>query len=62
MEKAEVADFHEAIGQDVLKEPAEKLHDVKVSGAWAGTANFTGGEGDSAVLEADDALVGDGDP
>jgi hypothetical protein len=62
MEKAEVSDFHDAVGQDMLEEPAEKLHDVKVSGAWAGTANFTVGEGDRAVLEADDALVGDGDP
>ena len=33
MEKAEVADFHEAVGQDMLEEPAEKLHDVEVGGA-----------------------------
>ena len=33
MEKAAVSDFHEAVGQDMLEEPAEKLHDVKVSGA-----------------------------
>jgi hypothetical protein len=33
MQKAAVADFHKAIGQDVLEEPAEKLPDVKVSGA-----------------------------
>ena len=54
MEKAEMADFHEAIGQDVLKEPAEKLHDVEVGGAWACTAHFPVGEGDRAVLEAHD--------
>ena len=50
MEKAEVADFHEAIGQDMLEEPAEKLHDVEVGGAEAGTAHFPVGEGDGAVL------------
>ena len=33
MEKAKVADFHKAIGQDVLEEPPEKLHDVEVGGA-----------------------------
>jgi hypothetical protein len=32
MEKAEMPDFHEAIGQDMLEEPADKLHGVKVSG------------------------------
>lgn len=55
-------DFHKAIGQDMLKEPTEKLHDVEVGGAWAGTAHFTGGEGDRAVLERDNAAIGDGDP
>ena len=38
-------DFHKAIGQDMLKEPAETLHDVEVGGAWAYTAHFTVGEG-----------------
>jgi len=33
MEKAEMTDFHEAIGQDVREEPAEKFHDVEVGGA-----------------------------
>jgi hypothetical protein len=33
MEQAEVADFHEAVRQDMLEEPAEKLDDVEVSGA-----------------------------
>jgi len=56
-----VADFHEAIGQDVLEEPAEKLHDVELGGTWAGTAYFPVGEGDRAVCERDDAVVGDGD-
>ena len=61
MEKTEVADFHEALGQDVLEEPAEKLHDVELGSTWAGTADFPVGEGDRAVCERDDAAVGDGD-
>ena len=62
MQKAKVTNFHEAIGQDMLEEPADKLHDVEVGGAWACTARFTIGEGDGAVVELDDATVGDGDP
>ena len=54
-------DFHEAIGQDVLEEPAEKFHDVELSGAWARTARVTGGESAGAVCERNDAAVGDGD-
>jgi len=61
LEKAEMADFHKAIRQDVLEEPAEKLHDVEVGGAWACTANFTIGKSDRAILEADKTLVGDSD-
>jgi len=33
MEKAEVADFHEAVRQDMLEKPADKCDDVKVRGA-----------------------------
>ena len=57
-----MTDFHKAIGQDVLEEPAGKLHDVEVGGAWARTAGFTGGEGDGAVFEAHDTAVGESDP
>ena len=60
MEQAEVPDFHKAFGQDVLEEPAEKLHDVELGRAEAGTAHFPGGEGDGTVHEAHDAAVGDG--
>jgi hypothetical protein len=60
MEQAEVANFHEAIGQDVLEEPAEKFHAVEVGRAEACTAHFPGGEGDRAVRKADEAVVGDG--
>ena len=62
MQKAEVADLHKAIGQDMLEEPAEKLHGVAVGGSGACTARLTIGEGDGTVLERDDAAVGDGDP
>jgi hypothetical protein len=55
-------DFHKTIGQDVLEEPAEKLHDVEVGGAWACTAGFTVGEGDGTVFQAHDTAVGDSDP
>ena len=61
MEKAEVADFLQAIRQDMLKEPAEKLHAVEVGSAEVGTADFPVGEGDRAVREADETVVGDGD-
>ena len=62
MEQAEVADFHAAVREHVLEEPAEKLHDVKGGGAWACTCRCTVGEGDHAVLEADKALGGESDP
>jgi hypothetical protein len=62
MEKSEVADFHEAVREDVLEEPADKLYGVECGGAWACTAGFTVGEGDGVVCEAHDASVGDGDP
>ena len=61
MEQAEGADFHETIGQDMLKESAEKLHDIKVGGAEAGTAHFPVGEGHRAVRKRDNAAVGNGD-
>jgi hypothetical protein len=36
MKKAEVADFLQAIGQDMVEEPAEKLDDVQVCGGTCG--------------------------
>jgi hypothetical protein len=38
MEKAEVANFLQALRQDMLEEAAEKLHDVEVGGAEASAA------------------------
>jgi hypothetical protein len=46
----------------MLKAPAEKLHDVEVGSAWAGTAHVTVGEGARALLERDNAAMGDGNP
>src|SRR5881409_1708882 len=46
----------------MLEEPAEKLHGVEVGGAWACPSGLTIGESDGAVLERDDAAIGDSDP
>jgi hypothetical protein len=62
MEQAEVADLHAAVREHVLEAPAETRHDVKGGGAWACTGRVTGGAGDPAVLEADEALVRDRAP
>src|SRR5262245_19221429 len=40
------------------EEAADALDDVEIGRAEAGTAGFTGGEGDGTVLEAHDAAVG----
>jgi hypothetical protein len=57
MKKAEMPDFHEAIGQDVLEEAAEKFDGVEVGGAWARTARFAVGERNGAVLEGAALLI-----
>jgi hypothetical protein len=54
-------DFHNAIGHDVLQEPAETRHDGAMGGAWPCTARLTGGEGAGTVLEAHETAVGAGD-
>ena len=62
MEKTEVTDFHQAIGQDMLEESADKLDGVEVGRTWSGAAHCTVGERHRAILEAHDAAVGDSDP
>jgi hypothetical protein len=52
MKKAEVADFLQAIGQDMLEEPADKLDDVQVGGAEVCTAHLPVGARNHVVLEA----------
>jgi hypothetical protein len=46
----------------MLEELAEKLHGLVGGGAGARTAHFPVGEGDRTVREADETVVGDGDP
>ena len=40
MEKTARPDFLEAIGQDMLEEPPDKLQGVEAEEAWAGTVHF----------------------
>jgi hypothetical protein len=61
MEKAAVADFLPALGQDMLEAPADQCENVQGGGAEAGTAHFPIGERDRGVLETHDAVVGEGD-
>ena len=61
VEKAEVADFHKAMWQDMLEEAAEKLHDVELGGAEACTAHWPGGKGAGAVREAHETVGREGD-
>jgi hypothetical protein len=57
-----VPDFLQAIGQAMLEEPVEKLHDIEGGSAGACPAGLTGGEGDGAVLQVHDTAVGDSAP
>ncbi len=59
MHQAEVADFHKAVGQDMLEEPTDKLNSVEARGAWTCTSGFAVGEGHGAVRERDDTAIGD---
>jgi hypothetical protein len=61
MHKAEMSDFHQAIGQDVVQEPTDELKRDEVGGPLPNTSRFLVGEGDGAAFERDDAMVGDGD-
>ena len=59
--KSVVTDFHEAGGQHVLQETADELHDFKREGSGAVTVRFFIADEDGAVLDFQDARVGDGD-
>jgi len=54
--------LHAAIGEDRLEDPAEHHPGVEVDGTAARPANCPVGAGAGAVLEADEALVGEGAP
>jgi hypothetical protein len=62
MLEAEVPDFHEAFREDVLEEAVDTRDDVESGGTLSSTTGFTVGEGDGAVVESHETLVGDGDP
>jgi hypothetical protein len=62
MEKAEVTDFHEALRENVLEEPADELDGIERGGSWARTSRLAVGEGDGTLVESHEATVGDGDP
>lgn len=59
--KAEVTDLHEALGQDMLEESADKVDGIELGGTLPCTSGFTICESDGAVLEGDDTTIGDGD-
>jgi hypothetical protein len=61
-QKAAVTDVHEAIREDMWQEPAEKLPGVEVGGSWTCTVRLTRGESDGAVLEREDAALGERAP
>ena len=49
MHKAEVADFHESIGQDMLEESADKFNHIEVGGSLSSACRFTVGKGDEEM-------------
>ena len=55
--QAEVPDLHEAARQDVLEKPAHEFERRKPT-----DAPVTGAEDDLAVIDVEQAVVGDGDP
>jgi hypothetical protein len=57
-----VSDFHNAVREHVLEEPAKQLHGVEGRGSWACTSRLTVNEGDGVVCETHEATVGNGDP
>jgi hypothetical protein len=60
VEKAAVTDRLETLRQDVLKKPMDKLDGVELGGTLAHPAGVTIREGHGAVIEGDDAAMGDG--
>jgi hypothetical protein len=61
MHKAKVADLHKAVREDRLEAAADTFNSVALRCALPSTGGGTIREGDGAVVERDDATVGDGD-
>ena len=58
--EAEVADLHEAGGQDVLQEPTDELHHIQGYDSIPSAALFLIFESDRPVLDADDSALSNG--
>jgi len=56
-----MADFDEAFGQDVVQEAAQELDAIEGESARAIAADLAPAQGDAGIVDAQDALVGDGD-
>ena len=59
MEKADVADCLQTIGQDILEASPAQRDGIKLGRPWAGPAHLAGGDGARAVREADEPVVGE---
>ena len=59
--KSVVTDFHEAGGQHVLQEAADELHDFQRESSQSITVRFFIADEDGAILDCEDAAIGDGD-
>jgi hypothetical protein len=61
--KAKVANFMQALGQNVKHEPAQEFHRVEGLGAQLASAFVVfEAEGNLTVLQSDQAVVGDRHP
>ena len=56
-----VTDFHKAGGQDMLEEAADELYNIEGKDSWALAVGFAIANEHGAVMDFDDARVGDGD-
>src|SRR5215813_3938534 len=59
-EQAVVTDFDEALGQDVLKEAADKLLGGNGRESGLSSGRILVGKSDLAILEGEDAAIADG--
>lgn len=57
--EAEVPALHQAIGEDMLEEPTEKLQSIEARGASTCPTGCAGGEGHGPVRKRDETAAGD---